>query len=171
MHNWILPVVLIALASPTKGNAQSKEALTGTWKLVSATDTTEKGAVKDPYGLNPTGFITYTADGRMMAIITNDGRKPLSVLDAVSAPAEERAEAFATLVAYAGTYAVTGDKVIHHVEAAWAQNVVNMDLVRTIVKLEGDRLILRTSPFMKSGLHIVYEDLIWERMKPVAASH
>jgi hypothetical protein len=38
--------------------------------------------------VNPTGFLTYTADGRMMAIITNGGRKPLSVDDRVSAPAE-----------------------------------------------------------------------------------
>jgi hypothetical protein len=168
MRNWILPVVLIAMAYPSNGNAQSKGDLVGTWKLVSAKDTTDKGEVRDAYGLSPTGFITYTADGRMMAIITNDGRKPLSVPDHVSAPAEERAEAFATLVAYAGTFTVTGDKVIHHVGAAWIQNLVNMDLARSIVKFEGNRVTLRTTPFSRSGVHIVYEDLVWERMKSVA---
>lgn len=165
MPNWILAMVLIAMAYPSNGNAQSKDALVGTWKLVSATDTTEKGEVRGAYGPNPTGFITYTADGRMMAIITNDGRKPLSVPDQVSAPAEERAEAFATLVAYAGAYTVTGDKVIHHVEVAWMQNVVNMDLVRFIVNLQGDRVTLRTTPFSRGGVQVAHEDLVWERIK------
>ena len=63
-------------------------------------------------------------------------------------------------------YQVTGDKVIHHVEAAWFQNIVSMDLVRSIMKVEGNRVTLRTTPFTRSGVHIVYEDLIWERMKP-----
>ena len=171
MRNWILPLLLMAIAYPCNGNAQSKDALVSTWKLVSATDTTDNGEIRDAYGQNPTGYLTYTADGRMMAIITNGGRKSLSVLDTVSAPSEERAAAFATLVAYAGTYTVTGDKVIHHVEAAWLQNVVNMDLVRSIVKLEGNRLTLRTSPFSKGGVRIVYENLVWERMKPGTTRH
>jgi hypothetical protein len=169
MRNWILPVVLIAMAYPSNGNAQSKDDLVGNWKLVSATDMTDKGEVRDAYGPHPTGFITHTADGRMMAIITNEGRKPLSVPDHVSAPTEQRAEAFATLVAYAGTYKVIGDKVIHHVEAAGLQNLVNMDLVRSIVKLEGNRVTLRTTPFSRSGVHIVHEDLFWERMKQATA--
>jgi hypothetical protein len=85
------------------GLAQSKADLVGTWKLISVTDTTDKGQViKDAYGQNPTGFLTYTADGRMMAIITNGGRKSLSVPDRVSAPVEERAKAFSTMVAYGG---------------------------------------------------------------------
>jgi hypothetical protein len=105
------------------GLAQSKADLVGTWKLISVTDTTDKGQViKDAYGQNPTGFLTYTADGRMMAIITNGGRKSLSVRDRVSAPAEERAKAFSTMVAYGGRYTVEGDEVIHHVEVAAMQN-------------------------------------------------
>jgi lipocalin-like protein len=144
--------------------AQSKNPLVGTWKLVSAKDTTEKGGIRDSYGRNPTGFLTYTADGRMIGIITTDGRKPLSVPDYVSAPAAERAEAFATLVSYAGTYTFTGDKVIHHVQASWMQNFLNTDQVRLIVKLEADRVTLRTQPFLKGGVQVTQE-LVWERMK------
>jgi hypothetical protein len=32
-------------------------------------------------GSHPSGFLTCTADGRMMAIISDDGRKPLSLAD------------------------------------------------------------------------------------------
>ena len=165
MGNWILPVVFIALAYPPNGIAQSKDALIGTWKLVSAKDTTDKGEVTDGYGPNPTGFITYTAGGRMMAIITNGGRKILSVPDYISAPTEERAEAFSTLVAYAGHYTTAGNKVVHHVEVAWMQNLVNTDQIRFIVKLQGNSMILRVPPFLKGGVRIVKEELVWERTR------
>jgi hypothetical protein len=166
MTNWILAVALVVMAVPSNGIAQSKDVLVGTWKLVSARDTTEKGEARDAFGRNPTGVITYTADGRMMAIITFDGRKPLSVPDYISAPSDERAAAFATLVAYAGTYTFTGDRVIHHVEVAWMQNYVKTDQVRFIVQLQRDRLTLRTPPFLKGGVRITQE-LVWERVKSV----
>ena len=155
MTKWVLVVVLAFVTFPSNGIAQSENPLVGTWKLVSAKDTTDKGEVKDAFGPNPTGFLTYTADGRMMGIITNGGRKPLSINDSRSAPAEERAEAFSTMIAYAGRYTYTGDKVIHHVEISYMQNNVNTDQVRYIVKLEGNRLILRTPSKL---------ELVWERL-------
>jgi hypothetical protein len=114
-------------------------------------------------GLKPTGFITYTPEGRMSVVITTESRKPLSVSDFVSAPAEEQAEAFATMIAYAGRYTFTGDKVIHHVEASWMPNQVGTDLVRS-AKLQGDRLILRTPPTLVAGAQTTTE-LVWERLK------
>jgi hypothetical protein len=169
MTNWIIALVLTFASFPAVGMAQSKNALIGTWKLVSAKDTIENSEVRDAFGQNPTGFLTYTADGRMMAIITFDGRKPLSVPDYISAPAEERAEALATFVAYAGRYTYTGDKVIHHIEAAWMQNYVKTDQVRFIVKLEGNRVILRTPPFLKGGVQLANQELVWERIKSKTA--
>jgi hypothetical protein len=165
MTRWILAAALIFSAFPSSAIAKSKGDLIGTWKLLSSKDTNEKGEVKDSYSRDPTGFLTYTADGRMMAIISNDGRKPLSVPDWISAPAEERAEAFATSIAYAGRYTFYGDKVIHHVEAAGLQNFVGTDFVRFITKVDRDRLILRVPPLLKGGERITQE-LVWERMKP-----
>ena len=102
----------------------------------------------------------------MMAIITNGGRKPLSVPDWIAAPVEERSEAFATFVAPAGRYTYTGDKVIHHVEISWMQYTVNTDLVRFIVKLEGNRVTLRVPPILKGGVQLANQELDWERMMP-----
>src|SRR5262249_32578198 len=73
----------------------------GTWRLVSATDTSANGEVRDAYGHSPLGLLIYTADGWTTGIIANGGRKPFSVPDRVAAPVEERAEAFATFLAYA----------------------------------------------------------------------
>ena len=59
-EKWILTVVLVLTALfPFSGLSQAKIDLVGTWKLISATDTTDRGQViKNPYGLNPTGFLT-----------------------------------------------------------------------------------------------------------------
>jgi hypothetical protein len=169
MKNWILSMLLILVTSSSHGIAQSKDALVGTWKLISATNTTEKGVIEDAYGENPTGFLTYTPDGRMMAIIAWGGRKPLSALPA---PIQERADAFSTFIAYAGRYTLSGDRVIHHIEAAWRQDWVNTDQVRFIVKLQDNRLTLRTPLLVRATTGVRQSgELVWERMKPDATGH
>jgi hypothetical protein len=141
----------------------SKDALVGTWKLVSARETTGDGEARDVFGRNPTGFLTYTSDDRMMGMISHGERKPLSVADYVSAPPAERAEAFATFLAYAGTYKLEGSRLIHHVEVSWLENSVGTDQVRNIAKLDGDQLLLRTPPFLKGG-KMTTAELLWQRV-------
>ena len=160
----IVAAALCVAAFPSLSIAQAERSLVGTWKLISIASWTDKGEInKTPLGPNPTGFLSYTSEGRMMVVIAGDGRKPLSVADRVSAPAEERAQAYSTFIAYAGRYTYTGDKVIHHVEVASLQNDVNTDQVRS-VKLDGDRLALRTPPILRSGVLETFE-LVWERLK------
>ena len=160
---------MIALANLGSGQAISiqKETLVGTWKLVAASNVTDKGVVyEEAYGRNPIGFLTYTADGRMMALLTDGGRKRLSKYWRGASP-EEKAEAFSTSLAYAGTFTVSGDKVIHHVQASSDPNRVNTDLVRIVVKLEGDRVTLRTTApsVWDGGVQVAYQELVWDRMK------
>ena len=144
--------------------SQTQDNLVGTWKLVSVSSWTDKGDInRAAHGPNPTGFLTYTSESRMMVVIAEDGRKPLSVADRVSAPVEERAQAFSTFMSYAGRYTFTGDKVVHHVEVASLQNDVKKDQVRS-VKLQGDRLTLRTPPISRGGVLQTFE-LVWQRLK------
>ena len=168
MKNWILSMLLILVTFSSRGIAQSKDSLVGTWKLISATNTTEKGVIADAYGENPTGFLTDTPDGRMMVIIASSGRKPLSVLPG---PLQERAEAFSTFAAYAGRYTLSGDRVIHHIEADLRQDRVNTDQVRFIVKLQDNRVTLRTPLGVATNGVRQTQELVWERMKPDAAGH
>ncbi len=170
MKKCFLTVALILMALPASALAQSKDALVGTWKLVSAANTTEDGKTGDAFGHNPTGFLTYTADGRVMAIISHGGRKSLSVPDYISAPVEERAEAFATFTAYAGSFTLDGDRVTHHVQISSLQNRVGTDLVRTILKLEGDQLVLRTPPTLRGGVQVTTV-LVWQRLKGATPTH
>src|SRR5215831_11882585 len=158
----ILAVGFAVVSLAAINSAQSKS-LVGTWRLLSATSTAGGGEVNSAvFGENPTGFITYTTDGRVSVIISDGGRKPLSVSDRIAAATEERAKAFSSFVAYAGRYTFTGDKVVHHVEAASIQNWVNTDLVRS-ARLEGDRLILKTPPTARGGIQQSIE-LVWQRL-------
>jgi hypothetical protein len=141
----------------------TNDKLVGTWKLVSAASTTSTGERSEtPYGASPVGFLTYTADGRVTALISYDGRKPLSFRSGIVAPLEEQAEAFKTFFAYAGRYTLGGDKVTHHVEISSIQNYVGKDLVRS-VKFQGDRILLVTPPTPVNG-EIQTVELIWQRL-------
>ncbi len=158
-----LALALAVVFSPD-ANAQCKDSVVGTWKLVSVKAKTDKGDVdKAVLGQNPSGLLTYTADGRMMVIISDDGRKPLSIADRVAVPAEERAQAYSTFMAYAGPYTFTCDKMVHHVEIASLQNWVNTDQTR-FVTLQGDRMSVRNTPQLRAGVMITIES-VWERLK------
>lgn len=159
---FLVSILEVVFLSPA--NAQCTGSIVGTWKLASVTATTDKrGVDKAVLGQNPSGLLTYTADGRMMETISEDGRKPLSVADRVSAPAEERAQAYSTFTAYAGRYTFTCDKIVTHVEIASLQNWVNTDQTR-FVTLQGNRLTVRTTPISRAGV-IVNIESVWERLK------
>jgi hypothetical protein len=142
----------------------SDERLVGTWKLVSASSATASGGQSEPpYGVNPVGFLTYSEDGRVTALISYSGRKPLSIGAKAPALLEEQAEAFKTFLAYAGRYSLSGDKVIHSIEISSIQNYVNKELVRS-VRFQGGRIVLVTPPTMVNG-KIQTMELVWERLK------
>jgi hypothetical protein len=147
------------LSEGTLGSANNK--LVGTWKLVSASTTTSTGERSEtPYGMNPVGFLTYTDEGRIAAMISHSGRKALF---SGGGSLEEQAEAFKTFFGYAGRYTVSGDKVTHHVEISSIENYVGRDLVRN-VKFHGDRITLVTPPTPVNGKTQIFE-LIWERLR------
>lgn len=138
--------------------------LVGAWNLVSASSTTSNGERNEtPYGARPMGLLTYSGDGRVTAVISFDGRKPLPF---GGGTLEEQAEAFKTFLAYAGRYTLSGDKVIHHIEISSIQNYVDKDLVRS-VKFQGDQITLVTPPTSVNG-KLQTVELIWQRL-PVSS--
>jgi hypothetical protein len=86
-NKFILLALIVASVFSAAGNAQCNFSVVGTWKLVSVSSTTDKDETnKAALGQHPSGLLTYTADGRMMAIISDDGRKPLSIPDRLQPP-------------------------------------------------------------------------------------
>ena len=135
----------------------SNDNLVGTWKLVGASSTASTGERDEtPYGAGPSGFLTYTADGRVCALISYGGRKAMAVTP------EQQAEAFKTFLAYAGRYTLSGDQITHHIEISSIQNYVNKDLVRS-VKFQDDRIALTTPPTPVNG-KVQTVELIWQRL-------
>jgi Lipocalin-like domain len=146
--------------------------LIGIWKLISATAMHSDGTIdSEIYGVNPTGYITYTADGHMMVMFSKSDRPPFS--QAVPSPFSEAmntvpmaelAQAFTSFNAYAGTYTFSSNTVHHHLTIASIPNRVGTTLVRTFT-INGDRITLRTPETINQGAAIVFE-LVWERLKP-----
>jgi len=50
MTSWTIAVALTLMSLSSDAMAQSKNGLIGTWKLISAKDTTESGEVRDAFG-------------------------------------------------------------------------------------------------------------------------
>ena len=117
------------------------EELIGTWTLVSAVrEEIPSGAKSDQLGPNPHGFINYSADGRMIALITRADR---------TAPANGRATApeaealFRSMLSYAGPYTFDGREVTHHVDISWNESFTGSQQKR-LVAFEGGVLKLST---------------------------
>jgi hypothetical protein len=137
-----------------------KNPLLGTWKLKSHVVTTAAGERSTPYGENPKGYLTYSADHRMQVIGVAHGR---SVPAEASPPDNERAALYDTMFAYAGTYSVRGGEVIHHVEVSWNEAWTGTDQTR-LYELRGDILTLTTRiPDPVSGAEAVYA-VVWEKV-------
>jgi len=154
--------LLICGVAYAQNGVQSMDQIAGTWRLIAASATSGGDRNDAPYGPNPSGFITYTGDGRVMAIISHSGRKPLASGDRISASVDERAEAFATSFSYAGRYSLAGDRIVHRVEIASVQNWVDTDLVR-LVRVQNNRITLTTPPISVGG-QIRTTELVWERI-------
>ena len=132
------------------------DALVGTWKLVSyAIELQASGERRATLGRNPTGYLVFGRDRRMMAVITGDERK-----------AGETDNLFRTMVAYTGIYRIEGDRFITKVDASWNEAWTGTEQVR-FFKLIGDRLEI-TSAWSKStvlpGNPVTRGYINWQRV-------
>jgi hypothetical protein len=123
----------------------------GVWRYVG---TWIDGKPKPNRGVNPKGFIFYTASGAMAAQIAPDRESKM----AGAAPTPEEAKAaIADYVSYFGTYSIDeGAGTITHHRQASVQPGPLVDYVRSY-EFKDDRLILRPV-----GTH---QEVVWERIK------
>jgi hypothetical protein len=136
--------LICSLFVPLVGAAADKSVV-GTWKLLSwVSEDAESGKLTHVFGERPNGHLIYTAGGRMIVNLSADGRQPLSG-DRFSTPADERAQAFSTGIAYSGTYDLTPEGIMHHVEVATFQNWVGTEQFR-YVTVDGDTMNVKTPP-------------------------
>ena len=102
--------------------------LHGTWKMLSwTTEDLVTGETVDALGANPQGYITYTPDGRVMVLVLRSDRKRPAALVPTN---EEKIALYDSLFAYAGTYTVDHEKVIHHIDMSWNHSWTGTSQIR-----------------------------------------
>jgi hypothetical protein len=118
-------------------------ALLGTWKMISwQRESVATGERADALGPDPLGFINYGADGRMFAIVIQKDRDP----PAGPVPTDdEKLRLFNSMLAYAGTYTLYDDRVVHHIDTSWNQTWTGTDQVR-FYKIDGNVLTITGAP-------------------------
>ena len=154
----------LLLILPVTTTRSAENPLVGTWKLKSyVREVAATGERYNERGEHPNGYLSYSADGRMYAIITWENR--ITPRDVVPTD-EERIKLFSTMISYAGTYTFDAEKVVHHVDISWNQNWTGTDQVR-FYKLDGNTLTItsalsRNFTDGREGRSI----LVWEKLKP-----
>jgi Lipocalin-like domain len=128
--------------SPEAARA-AENPLLGTWRLQSFVyEVIGTGTRFKPFGEHPIGFLSYSPDGRMYVILVAEDRpKPHDVVPTD----EEKVNLEGSMVAYAGTYTVDREKVVHHVDVSWNEYWTGTDQVR-FYKIDGDTLTITTAP-------------------------
>lgn len=135
--------------------------LIGRWRLEAWSTVAGDGTVTHPFGEHPVGSLVYTSRGWMSAMLAAAERSPMSGFDLLGGSESERAAAFSTFIAYAGTYDIDGDDVVHRVTTSLFPNWVGGEQRRT-AELAGDQLLLRTAPLEVLG-RVTVNELRWVR--------
>lgn len=151
-------VMGVATAGGTEGNS-----LLGTWQLKSfVREVAGTGERYDQMGAQPDGYLSYTADGRMLAFFVA-GNQPHPRAEPTD---EERIGLHKGMLAYGGTYKLLPGRVVHHIDIEWDGRRLGSEQVR-FYTIDGDQLVIKTelnrSPVDgREGVGI----LTFERIKP-----
>jgi len=160
MRSLLLGLGLAFLGfSPHPRAAVEQNPLVGSWKMVSYQRVLDNGEPQNGLGEHPKGFVILTPEGRAVLLTTADGRKP-------AASDADRAELWKSMVAYTGKYRIEGNDFITSVDVSWNE-VWNGTEQRRHFKIEGDKLILTTSP-APSPIYpgkMYYARVVFEREK------
>lgn len=153
--------LLLALFAASGALADNSKMILGVWKLMKHdTEFQEGSPPRKLFGQNPPGYLIFTPEGRMMAVLEAEGRQPAKT-------DEDRANLLRSVAAYSGTYRLEQDKWITKVDVAWTPLLHNTEQLR-YYKLDGDRLEVIT-PWAPDprlpGQPVTRTILLWQRVK------
>jgi hypothetical protein len=106
---WLFVLILFLMAvQPSFADDRAK--LLDIWKIVSYEWEDQAEGKRTPVkGKNPTGYLIFTPEGRMMVVITGEGRNPPKT-------DQDRANLWDSMSSYTGMYRLEGDKWITKVD-------------------------------------------------------
>lgn len=150
---------LLATLGAAPASTVVREGVVGAWSLVTFDVDERTGSRKPRFGPDPIGYLIYSADMRMAAVLAGTHRPELKSPSGSAASETQRSESLLNFLAYAGRYEVRGDRVFHHVEVSVFTNLIGTTLERQF-KISGDTLTIRTLPPEIWGSSNV---LLWKR--------
>jgi len=154
---WLVIVALFLMVGQPSF-ADDRDKILGIWRLVSfEVEFQVTGEREHIRGKNPTGFIIFTPEGRMMVVLTNEGRKTPKT-------DQDRAVLFNAMVAYTGMYRIEGDKWITKVDVSGNPALVGTEQAR-FFRVDGDRLQEMTQWSVRPEKGIGRTVITWERAK------
>ena len=102
----------------------TQQNLTGRWELVTFEQNYDDGRVVFPMGEGPQGIIQYTEDGYMSCQITKANRGNFTTGGQWNASDTEKADAYNSMLSYAGRYTLEESVVTHLVDLSLFPNWV-----------------------------------------------
>jgi len=118
----------------------------------------------EPMGPAPEGLLVYTAAGTMITTIGLPGRPPITGGDILGGPTDEIVAMATTFIAYAGTYELDGDDVVHHVEMSLFPDWVGSQQRRHVELSDGGATLSLSSEPMQVRGRVSAQRLIWDRI-------
>jgi len=154
-----LTALLVIVSQPVKGDDEMAKKLHGVWRLTSLKLQVvgDASQAKDVFGAEPKGYLIFTKEGRMSAVVSATNRKP-------PANDADNIALMKSFLAYTGKYTIEGDKWTTKVDVSWNEVYSTQDQVQFFT-IEGDRLAVRTAE-RESGVFPgkkVVASLTWER--------
>jgi hypothetical protein len=125
------------------GHSQvSKDRLVGTWTYESVVVERTDGTRVAPFGSDPKGFITLSADGRYSLQLIRPDIPKIASRDRLSGTAEENRAVAQGVVSQFGTYSVNEAEgtLTLHVETSSFPNENGTDQERIITSISADKL-------------------------------
>lgn len=111
----------------------TQEMLLGRWDIVSWDQQYDDGRRHLPMGDKVEGFIRYLPEGDVICMISRVDRSDFTTGGQWNASRDEMADAYRSMLAYAGRYVLTGDVVTHHFELSLFPNWKGCEQRRTVV--------------------------------------
>ena len=120
----------------------SQDRLVGTWRYESIVVERTDGTKVAPFGPDPKGFITLSADGRYSLQLIRPDIPKITSKDRLSGTAEENRAVAQGVVSQFGTYSVNEAEgaLTLHVETSSFPNENGMDQERIIASISADKL-------------------------------
>ena len=147
-----------------KMQAEIRDRIVGTWKLVSTEETLKNGTTRPflPFGPHAKGFLMYQRDGYMCAQLMNPDRPKWA--DPLHPTAQEKAAAADGSFSYCGRYEIDMWQkwIVHLPEVATDPQYVGSRQVRPF-SFEGGRLVL--SDVEKNDPSVASWKIVWQKVR------